>query len=574
MSKAVLVCPRNADDVSWAGLRERLERLSERLLPDNIEAQQPRYLEHSGVSIVAYNPSGTALTQRASLLLGKRIDSSPDWWRPGASVPEGTFALFRSDADTVEIVSDVLASRTIWYVQTDTVFIAATSQRAIIALLGSFEPDETAPLWMLSAGHLGPDNVWDRRLRCLRGDARLRLDRVTWHLSAEQTPATFQPESLSLEEHKRRLRETLEDVLGSLDLDYSKWALPLSGGYDSRAILMGLGGREGLQTLTWGKKSALEDKQSDAYVAKALAAHFGTRHRYFETDASDEPTEVIFRRFLIAGEGRIDHVYAYTDGFEIWKRLFEGGIEGVVRGDEGFGWNRVNTVWDVRRSLGLLLTSDFQNLEAHLPAQPLPEALHQQPEESLALWRDRLYHEFRVPSVLAALSDLTCPYVELFNPLITGRLVKQVRTLPDVLRTNKQLFRDIVSEEGPGIAFATREATRARGDLLRDARVVAYLRDVLSSSRAADIFPAPFIGHVAENLSVATPTSEDSAFSQRRLLQALKRRLPERVQRLGKRALRQPNMPPNRSAFRIYLVAEMHETLISDAAFFKRIKGA
>ena len=570
MSKAVLVCPRNPGDASWVGLRERLECLSERLLPDNIEARSPRCLEHSGVSVVAYNPNGTVLTQRASLMLGKMLGSSPDWWRPGASVPEGTFALFRSDADAVELASDTLASRTIWYVQTDEVFIAATSQRAIVALLGSFEPNETAPLWMLSAGNLGPNNVWDRRLKCLRGDTRLRLDRAAWRLSVEQTPITFQPENLSPEEHKRRLRETLEDVLGSLDLDYSKWALPLSGGYDSRAILMGLGKYEGLQTLTWGRESALKDKQSDAYVAKALAAHFGTEHHYFETDASDEPIETVFRRFLVAGEGRIDHVYPYTDGFETWKRLFEGGTEGVVRGDEGFGWRRADTACDVRRSSGLFLVDDFQNLGTHLPTQSLPEALHQRPGESLALWRDRLYHGFRVPSVLAALSDLTCPYVELFNPLITGRLVKQVRTLPDELRTNKQLFKDIVSEEGPDIAFATRDATRASGDLLRDAQVVAYLRGVLESSRVADLFPTPFVDHVTENLSVAASTGKDSVFSQRRVLRSLKRRLPERIQRLGKRALQQPNMPPNRSAFRIYLVAEMHETLASDAAFFKR----
>ncbi len=567
MSKAVLVCPRNADDVSWTGLRERLTCLSERLLPDNIEAQQPLYLEHEGVSAAVYNPNGTVLAQRASLMLGQMLGSSPDWWCPGASVPEGTFALFRSDAEGVEIVSDTLASRTIWYVQTDTVFIAATSQRAIVALLGSFEPDENAPLWMLSAGHLGPNNVWDRRLKCLQGDARLRLDRAAWRLSVAQTPAVFQPESLSLEEHKRRLKETLEDVLGSLDLDYSKWALPLSGGYDSRAILMGLGKREGLQTLTWGGESALKDKQGDAYVAKALAAHFGVQHHYFETDSSDEPTEVIFRRFVVAGEGRIDHIHGYADGFETWRRLFEGGTEGVVRGDEGFGWRRAGAARDVPRSVGLFLVDDFQNLGTHLPTQSLPERLHQRPGESLALWRDRLYHEFRVPSVLAALSDLTCPYVELFNPLIVGRLVKLVRTLPDELRTDKQLFKDVVSEEGPDIAFATRAATRAGGDLLKDAQVVAYLRDVLESRQVADLFPAPFVGYVAENLSVAASKGRDSAFSRRRLLQALKRRLPERAQRLGKRALQQPTMPPNRSAFRIYLVAEMHETLTSDAAF-------
>ena len=59
--------------------------------------------------------------------------------RPAAPLP----CCVRS-ATTVEALADYAASRTVWMAQTDEIFIASTSQRAIPLFLGSFETNPTA----------------------------------------------------------------------------------------------------------------------------------------------------------------------------------------------------------------------------------------------------------------------------------------------------------------------------------------------------------------------------------------------------------------------------------------------
>jgi len=87
----------------------------------------------------------------------------------------------------------MVASRTIWYVQTDDVFMASTSQRAIVYFLHEFQPDKTAFLWMLSSGTLGPDASWDSRVKRLGPNARLILDRSMWRLRVERENIGFDP---------------------------------------------------------------------------------------------------------------------------------------------------------------------------------------------------------------------------------------------------------------------------------------------------------------------------------------------------------------------------------------------
>ena len=566
MSKAILVCPRRAD-AHAQHLQKRITQLNERLTPDNLEPRSPYVCEHAGITAAILNPNETALTHRTSFALGKLIAPHEDWWRPGAATPEGTYALFRSDAERVELVSDVLASRTIWYAQTETLFLAATSQRAIAACLGSFEANASALPWMISAGHLGYGNAWDRRIHPLEGDARLSLDRATWRLSVARTPVTFQPTALPYEEHKAQLNRALCEVFSDVNLDYSKWTLPLSGGYDSRAILMKLD-RAGLQTLTWGVKRALGDRRSDAYVAQKLAQHYRVEHRYFETDSTEEPLERVFNRYLVAGEGRIDHISGYMDGFRLWQRLSHEGIAGILRGDEAFGCRQVATVREIRHSLGLQLLSDFRPLEAaqDLPAQALPETLERRAEETSESWRDRLYHEVRAPVMAAALSDLKSPYVEIFNPLLTGKLVRQVRALPDHLRTNKQLFRDIVAQEGPAIAFAAREATRDRGDILKDKGVVNLLVATLEAHRAGGSLPDDFVRYLIENTKPAPPKTVKHFSKQQ--LKTLYPYLPAKLRSLGRRAVQKDVIDVNTVAFRAFLIVKMHEMLAADAALF------
>ena len=71
-----------------------------------------------------------------SVCLGLLLENwIPNWSEVSNSKPEGAYAIFRSNKNYIQLVSDTLGQRTIWYVLTDSTFIASTSQRVIISYL-------------------------------------------------------------------------------------------------------------------------------------------------------------------------------------------------------------------------------------------------------------------------------------------------------------------------------------------------------------------------------------------------------------------------------------------------------
>ena len=58
-------------------------------------------------------------------------------------------------------MSDILASRTIWYAMDENMLIASTSQRAIISFLGEFRLNRSAVAWSLF-GDPGAGNLLGR----------------------------------------------------------------------------------------------------------------------------------------------------------------------------------------------------------------------------------------------------------------------------------------------------------------------------------------------------------------------------------------------------------------------------
>ena len=176
MSKVVLVCSRDPRD--GPRIQILLERLHAELIPDNIQPNETRVVRSGNASIAVINPVSVSPTHNGSVLLGHMVRKPENWWEPGAPSPDGAYGLFRLDEKTIELVTDSLASRTIWYVKTDDTFIASTSQRAIVMLLGSYEPNCDAAIWMLSSGGLGPSNSWDARLRQVDPIAQYRSTAV------------------------------------------------------------------------------------------------------------------------------------------------------------------------------------------------------------------------------------------------------------------------------------------------------------------------------------------------------------------------------------------------------------
>lgn len=567
MAKIIYVCLREpAQDADTA---RAVAAVADRLLPDNLPRIPSRVLMSNGIVAGISGQSDLLGVRGCSLAAGYLVEPGA-WERPRTGRPDGAYALFRSDDTVVEIVTDTLASRTVWYVLTDRIFIASTSQRAIVALLGSFEFNPDTVPWMLAAGTLGPEQSWDRRIRCVRGASCVILDRRAWTLKEQTEPVRFEPRAVSDREHERLMADALRRAVGGARVADPRWAIALSGGVDCRTILCLLPETQGLRAVTWGLRASLDDPGNDASIAKRLARHFGLEHQYFETDLSAEPVDRVFHRFVTSGEGRIDHISGYADGFSLWRKLHEIGVRGIVRGDEAFGLKRRYTARAVR-AIYLPLWSDFSTLppleKFGLPPQSVPKWLQQQVGESLATWRDRIQQQYRTPYNYAALSDLKLSYVEILNPLISGSLVDLVRQLPDGLRTDKALFKRVASSLSPNIPFANSAAIQSGADILNSPSVVELLSDSLSSNGVDgvdSVIPAELIAYIKSGLVQATSSPRSAAG--RRLRSAARALVPAWAGRLPRFSEPQkPVLSHNRLAFRAYLISRVRRLFAADA---------
>lgn len=568
MAKLLYVCCRAPEHART--IASRVEQACARLRPDHLPKLPLEFSHGSLISYGLVNPAPTIRRTADSLVLGAIFGEAPDWQQPRAEVPDGTFALIRASQEFVELCADFSGSRTIWYYHDEQFLIASTSQRAIVMLLGSLAFETKCLPWMLSTGSLGPSHGWDQRLQRLEPASTVLLNRQTWQLERTSQSIQFQPQPGTDAEHEQRLLAALDETFASLPLTEHAWTLPLSGGYDSRGILLMLQrvGQEiaRLPTVTWGVKSSLTRTGNDAWVAERLAAALDVPHRYCPTDLSDEPLAKVVTRFLLAGEGRIDHLSAYMDGFQIWKTFYQDGICGIIRGDEGFGWCAVTSALTVRLSTGIGLCADDANLRKFLPpemlAQDLPAAYRQRADETLEEWRDRLYHQYRLPIFLAALTKLKSGYVEQMNPLLSRKILAVVRSLPDRLRTDKMLFKRIVEKLSPPIGFATSSAIAEPEDLFRQPAFLEMLREKLSAATAAELFPAELRTYVLGKLDRA---SRSGPRPSRKWKSTLKGLLPNWLKNRLRDTLVCPPIPAASLGFRMYLACAMREQLQADA---------
>src|SRR5688572_8077263 len=567
MVRAVLVVARHP------GQPNRLEAyrdaLNRKLTGDNIGPRPPTVFRRGGISAALLNPNAAVRVQGASIAIGTLLEPPDDWHVPGAALPDGSFALLRADEEHVELVADSVASRTLWYTLTDQELLVSSSQRAIVTLLGSFEPNRDALPWMLSSGTLGPTAAWDRRIHRVQPGERVLLDRATWRLTSTVEPVQFAAdESASRAAHLERLRGAVANACRRWSFDARKWVLTLSGGWDSRSLLCLLHER-GIETVTWGRPDSTEEDGSDAQVARRVATALAVPHRFFAIAARCAP-DVAPDRFIAAGEGRVARISGYLDGCDVWKTLLEEGYDGVLRGDEAFGSIPVSSPYGARWTAGLTMLGDYYSAEEReafeLPEQNIPERLTHGRNESLAAWRDRLYQQFRVGTVLAGLTDIKAAYIEVGNPLLSQSVLGCVRALPDRLRTGKCLWKEVVRAQLPNVALATHVAIPSLQDFLADRRAIELMIDELTSRQAAAIL-APLLrtrccAALRAELRAPHQTRSDNLRSA-----LLERAVPKRL-RMAVRYWRAPRrgIDALTLAFRAVLASRMHALLAADAA--------
>jgi hypothetical protein len=224
----------------------------------------------------------------------------------------------------------------------------------------------------------------------------------------------------------------------------------------------------------------------------------------------------------------------------------------------------------VRFTAGLTTLADYfprdERDTFELPEQRLPEQLERGTGETLATWRDRLYQQFRVPTMLAGLTDVKTAYVEVGNPLLARSVLECVRALPDALRTEKRLWRELVGAQLPEVALATRVAIPSLAEVLADPRVQEILLAELTSARSAAVLSPQLRARCCAALRAAG-RALGSARRESRSRPVLLRAVPERL-RAAVRTWRvgHASLEPLVLAFRAFVAVRMHAQLGVDAA--------
>jgi len=573
MSGLIVACARPGTELPYSA--DDLRRCAARLSPDNFTPHAPRLLADPGLIAAVVNPMPDLPRAPGAVCLGGLVGAHDGWDATGSPRPDGSYAICRFDAERLELVTDNLASRALWYVLSGDVLLASTSQRALVCLLGDLRLNDAAVAWLASSGTLGPDNAWDTRLRRVPAATVLSLDRRAWTLKQATESLEHEPEPLPDAVHLQRWREAILETCAELDVSLDTWLLPLSGGLDSRTLLAALvaGGRRP-RCVTWGLRRSLEDPASDSVVARRLAAYYGVDHSFFPTDPGDEPPRVLIDRFLVAGEGRTDQIAGYLDGLAIWKTLFDEGVTGIIRGDEpGWGYSAVHSDTYVRRRAHFETVPDYpaNHLIRHLglAPQPLPDWTQRRAGESLIHLRDRLYERHAFPVHLAPLNDVKCAYVEIVNPFLSDRIVRVARELPEKLSSQRDGFKAVVSALGPDVPMAKHSAIVGSSRLLSSSRsVIEELMAELSSADAERICERRGLDRVVAGLR-----KPGSAPARRRLRNGVRTVVPRRV-----RVLVHPDPALTLSTFilalRLHMASRMAATLNADATVLRARDGA
>jgi hypothetical protein len=552
MTQWIYVCERSHGVGDWGG---DLRTLADRIAPPVQGLGDHRIITAPGAWLGLVRPVGPGIAEATAQGLAGRVgvlqEGGAAWRELGSGSPEGAFALVRSDAHRVELCTDFVGSRSIWYAFDDQRLVASTSLRALLALLPGSEPHPRSLAWFISSGAPGPEGAWDRRVRQVPADAIVTLDRVRWVLDVAAHPVEFSPKMATPDQWQRRFEEVLDQAVRDCELPGAGWILPLSGGYDSRLLLSLLGsqGRR-LPAVTWGREAALRNPRSDAHVAVRLAREAGLDHRYLVTDHPEESAEGVVDAFLATHGGTTESLFSYLDGMAMWRGFAREGVQGIIRGDQGFGFS-ARPAKDAQIAVGLLLPQDlFPESEAEALADGLPQVpdhLLLQPGESDQTYADRLYHAYRMPFGLAALNDVKAPHVEIANPFLARSVQETLRTMPDALRADRALYCRVVERRSPPIPFATEPADDQESTFIHTPAFEAWMRAELQGERAQSLLPEGVRARLLASLT-SQVAAQAPAFRT-----WLKRVLPKAVVKALTTRLPHRKPPMRRLAFRAAL---------------------
>ena len=463
------------------------------------------------------------------------------------------------------------ASRTIWYAITDDAFLASTSQRALVALLGDFQLDRSAISWLLSSAALGAETSWDARLSSVPPDSRLVLDREQWRTTVQSLSAAFRPSGYGRRESVGALAEALTQTCSALNVDLQRWVLPLSGGLDSRGILAFMARcGNAPRCITWTTPASLRQPLSDARIAPRVARHFGAPHRFaLLEDPTDDAAETL-DRFVKASEGRTDEYGGYVDGLAVWRDLFTDGECGIIRGDESFGLRRRASSFEATRMFcGGLMVRDYppDHLlhRLDLAEQSWPGRLEPRSDEDLEAYQDRLDLQGYMPVAMAPLNGIKGRYIEVVSPLLSRCVIGAVRRLPEKERIYARAYSRLVARQAPWIPVARFSSLPSSKEFLTSPAMLDLIVREMTSS-VDEVLPERGAQAILAAMASDARQAPAARARVRNAFKTVRLALPHGVaDRLSPRFWRPDELSPATLAFRAVLAARTIALFREDA---------
>ncbi|MFT3679667.1 MAG: hypothetical protein QM791_05315 [Ferruginibacter sp.] len=577
MAKIIYVCVRNQEDVP--AVKRKVSFITKKLVPDNIPDAECKTAAYGNIVYGISTYTKLINEKDGSVCMGLAYPSPEPWYKPLSSPPDGTYAIFRCNEDTIECLTDFTGSRSIWYYKDDKIFVAGTSQRAVITIAGKFELNKKVLPWMLSSGSLGHLNSWSKDVKSVGLDGAVILNRHTWELSTRQGSVEYVPSKLSDKEIEEQFKKIVFDSFKNISTDFSQWLLPMSGGYDSRAIacILKKSGNDisKLETITWGTHESRQDKDSDGYLGVEVSKALNLKNNFYETDKVNEPLEIVFERFILCSEGRIDHILGYTDGLAIWRDIFYSLKQGVIRGDETLGAPAVGSYLRARLMGEIKLCTDFSNLEDYeqygFEKQEMPESYKEIPGEGPDTSKDRLYQEYRLPNVLPALSDLKFCYTEVLNPFMSRAIVEFSRTIPDHLRANRVMYKKMLDGISPDVKYAAKKATGKFGNVLTKPEAIRLMLAELKADYMKEIFPEAYIAKIIGKLEKTHEEKKETIVG--KIKGAIRRNMPLFLKELLRKNLPKQTEDNFRIGFRMYMTGKVYKMFNEDLRQAKELEN-
>lgn len=489
MARLVYICV-NKDRNYFDKLKNKAMNFLNEIQPLDINPNNEIIIQNENSITILVNPTKAHKLYGDNAMIGLCYEDNENKWQELGDIPDGNFIIKREKENKVEILTDFQATKSLWYYFSDKMLIVSSSQRMIVHLLGSFELNQQAVMWMLSSGTLGYKNSWDKRIESIPAASILSLNKTNWQIKLRTEPIEFEPNKNSLKENIKLFDQTSDKVFSNIDLNGIKPILSITGGYDSRTVLLYLKKYyENIDLMTFGDEDSVNVKYSDLYVSKTISKKFNLNWTLYDTKLSIYNLDEFFTKFFKLGEGRIDLLDRISDGFWWLSDINRREKDVLFNGMEGFSsqYPFNNKILNLHlRKLFLLEHYSNINLSDKYPQHYHKDLLETNKTQNQYYYK--IFQLFFIPYGDAALNEIQNCYIDVINPLLSKTIIQFIRNLPDKQRIGKKIEKELVHKiDDSGVPFADSVSVLNTKNILRLKVIDYFINEYLLEHN--NIFP-------------------------------------------------------------------------------------